>query len=250
MPPKLSLLPLVSLPPHDFQGAENDDQRIGPEDWAAYWKASLAEAGIDELELAPFGFSCVDARSLKRESTLRRIISSHYADLVTWLDHGAKGPSGALLDNTSSLSGGVVLLVDDEPFVEPGCCASLDDIAGWGALAKHSGPDELTVWAGHDLWSPRGRRDPSSGNVVLRRVGDGYNHGADVEIIEFPPEILEAAVTQTLDDLVALSQRIAATFPSTIDPRKARRVSAHIAGIDERLVDPHHPTPPTPPTRG
>ncbi|MFO0660154.1 MAG: hypothetical protein U0165_10030 [Polyangiaceae bacterium] len=115
----IELVPLVSLQPHDFQNRENDDTRIDPEDWAAYWKASLTESGIDELELSSLGFSCVDARSLTRPSTLKQLLHVLYADLVEWVDHGAKGPSGALLDDMSSLTGGIALVIDGEPFVEP-----------------------------------------------------------------------------------------------------------------------------------
>ncbi|MFO0660153.1 MAG: hypothetical protein U0165_10025 [Polyangiaceae bacterium] len=105
-----------------------------------------------------------------------------------------------------------------------------------GALAQHTRSEELSVWAGHDLWSPRGRFDSSSKRLSLRRVGDGYNHNAEVVTIELNPADLRQAFEQTQGELIALSRRIADVFPTVVDRRKARRISAHIVGLDEHLV--------------
>ena len=250
----ISLLPLVSLSPHDFHDPARDADRVEPDDWPAYWRASLAESGIDELELSPLAFSCVDARSLTRPSTLSRILSAHAPEIDVWVNAGAKGPTGALLDQISTLSGGIALFLDGEPFVEPGCCASLDDLSEWAALTELTplepsvevdvelgvgpgidrgvGPAERTVWAGHDLWSPRAHLD-ATGAIVIRRVGDGYNHAAVVETVVLDPTSLANAIETTRASLVTLAMAISGVLGDRMDPRKARKIACHLAGIDE-----------------
>lgn len=84
-----------------------------------------------------------------------------------------EGPE-AILEASSSLSGGHILHDGALPLLKPGCCGALDTIAEWRAALDHRSASPLTVWNGHpwvDLRALEAR--DGSDRLELWQAGDG-----------------------------------------------------------------------------
>lgn len=135
----LKLTPVVEFEPYFFQSKDRespiDSISDTPQDWADYWKNSLADSGI--LDIDPY-WECswfIEVSKLTPE-IVEILLNKRYKSNVE---------SGKFY----SLSGGYVLESETTLLATPHCCGSIRDISEWEAASIWTGTDEMYLWIGH-----------------------------------------------------------------------------------------------------
>jgi len=115
------LIPVVELPPHDFMTVErpspHNSGREAPEAWRAWWKAALADAGIELEPLRYPGSWSVPLDALVDAPAIVTIAMT-------------------MGERSRGLPGGYALGSDDEVLWHDGCCAGLADLAEWRTVLE------------------------------------------------------------------------------------------------------------------
>jgi hypothetical protein len=134
----LRLIPVLEFEPGRFQtqAYEYPQGTAGeyPQEWHCYWKNSLADAGIGELEPYAVASWLVEVAKLTPE------IMTIYLHKVEAID-----PEN---NQAGSLAGGYILQAD-EIEIAPQCCGSLADISAWEMAADCQETTATMLWIGH-----------------------------------------------------------------------------------------------------
>jgi hypothetical protein len=137
----LSLIPVLEFEPAVYADPARPSPRWTPDetpqDWAAYWRAALNDAGIDELTPLRAGGWRVPITHVTRPSTLRTLITT----IMNRAD-----PQGAA--QVPVLPGGYALVGGDAT-IEPGCCSDFSTLHDWRDAARWQRPALKMVWIGH-----------------------------------------------------------------------------------------------------
>lgn len=135
----LKLIPVVEFEPSFFQSPDRENPIYSnndePQDFADYWKNSLADSGIvgidPYLEYSWF----VDVSRLTPE-IVKILLNKRY-------EYDEES------NEFSSLSGGYILEEGTTLLATPHCCGSLIDISEWENACDWTGSDETSLWIGH-----------------------------------------------------------------------------------------------------
>jgi hypothetical protein len=135
----LKLIPVIEFEPGFFQSDDRSNPIVSnndtPQDWAEYWKNSLADSGI--VGIAPY-WKCsffVEVSQLTPE-IVKILLEKRYENSVE-------------SNEFYSLSGGYVL-EDGTIFLStPHCCGSIRDIREWEDASNWTNTDEMHLWIGH-----------------------------------------------------------------------------------------------------
>src|SRR5437868_6676648 len=114
----ISLIPVIEFEPARYATRERQPPPITAQHdtqaWEAYWRASLSDAGIDELHpFRPGGWQ-VPITQLVRPSTLRTILEAQLKHVET-------------ADTLATFPGGYIL-ASGEIAIGPGCCSDLSTL--------------------------------------------------------------------------------------------------------------------------
>lgn len=134
----LRLIPVIEFEPGRFQTQAYEyphgTAEEYPNQWHCYWKNSLADAGIDDLEPYAAASWLVEVAKLTPE------IMAIYLNKVEAID-----PEN---NEAGSLAGGYILQAD-EMEIAPQCCGSLADISEWEMAADCQQTTASMLWIGH-----------------------------------------------------------------------------------------------------
>jgi hypothetical protein len=137
------LIPVVEFEPSSFSHENRSSPSVAgdkdPEAWQRYWKNSLADSGITELD--PVGYSWLaHVADITRPETIATILRVYFQDrkIETLND----------LEFISSIDGGYILKAETHT-IYPTCCVSLEDIEGWEIASDWREPKWKMIWIGH-----------------------------------------------------------------------------------------------------
>jgi hypothetical protein len=134
----LRLIPVLEFEPGRFQTQAYECPHGTaweyPNEWHHYWKNSLADAGIGDLEPYAVASWLVELAKLTPENI------AIYLNKVEAIDPET--------NEAGSLAGGYILQAD-EIEITPQCCGSLADIAEWEMAADCQETTATMLWIGH-----------------------------------------------------------------------------------------------------
>ncbi|MBD3673846.1 MAG: hypothetical protein HUJ26_10010 [Planctomycetaceae bacterium] len=219
----IELKPVVELEPSSFS-TENRTSPQGsfrdmPDAWDHYWRASMADSGITEINpIFPGSWHIATAEfsTFNLEKYLGVIVD----------DWGGLSS----LDNRDSrpvLNGGLALCSKDSGvIVEPTCCSDLGDIANWKAAVAFEGEHWETLWIGHP-WLSMKFRQP------WLLLSDLHESNDPVERWAVKPDELGHAVSAAEAELSRLSKVIASVLVNCGYKGDAVSMSLKLVGLDD-----------------
>jgi hypothetical protein len=140
----MQLIPVISFEPSSFQTQQRElppglvDEY--PFEWYHYWKNSLADSGITDIEPCYPDSWLVEINKLTTSNLEILLVKQHQID-QDWLKTDA--------DNVGSFSGGYIFSCETAHIL-PECCGSLMDIAHWEMASQWiDTTTETLLWIGH-----------------------------------------------------------------------------------------------------
>lgn len=197
----MKLIPVVEFEPATYQKHKHispagtiDENR---DEWAAYWKASLADSGIEGLEPYAPGSWLVRVEAIHQPIVIEQLLKRHLA-------HVESTPDATTVDYVQALSGGYVFETD-ETIIYPQCCGDLGDIHEWKKAVSFSNEGEEMLWIGHPWLMMKSIDDTS----IQIRETDEYDELAMLEPITLQRTLLQTAIDVAEAELAHFHQRIA-----------------------------------------
>jgi hypothetical protein len=140
MKDKLKISAVIELNASEYTDEEypypNGSRYEFPREWRDYWKTSLKDSGLTEVEQIITGIPFVNIATIE-DSELNTIVEVQLAD--TSLEN---------LEEIIPFEGGIVVELNDLNII-PQCCVSLSDFQEWEEILKCE-PNEWTqIWIGH-----------------------------------------------------------------------------------------------------
>jgi hypothetical protein len=133
----LRLIPVIEFEPSAFsQSQRTSPQSADPAEWRCYWKESLADSGITELDPVDDTW-LVRVQDVTNLATINTFLRAKLRDV------------DAIPDHLISLNGGYILQTDDLFSIYPTCCGSLEDIKSWERAVTYRKPEWTEIWIGH-----------------------------------------------------------------------------------------------------
>lgn len=136
--PKLQLLPVVELEPHDL-GIETFGELHKSGEWPDYWAAKLGELSLRPLCPGSWYVS-IDQFASKAQFDL--IVRSHFGGEPTLNDLED-------LDGMGPLAGGLAFMRGNVLELGPSCCCDVADVGAWRAAIERGEP----LYIGHGEYS-------------------------------------------------------------------------------------------------
>jgi hypothetical protein len=142
----VSLIPVIEFEPASYSKQTRQSPSVSsreePRGWELYWRDSLGDSGIDELDAYRPGGWNVPIAALTRPSTLRAMLDAAFGQVDAALED--KVPT----DEIPMLAGGYILRADSGE-IEPGCCSDFAKIDSWMEAAAWHSSDWKMIWIGH-----------------------------------------------------------------------------------------------------
>jgi len=137
------LIPVVEFEPSSFSREDRSIPSVtgdeDPEAWQRYWKESLADSGITELNSVGYSW-LVRVATIARPETLTTMLRIYLQDRkYETLDD---------LEFVRPIDGGYVLKTKTHTIL-PTCCVSLEDITSWAIAGEWREPEWIQIWIGH-----------------------------------------------------------------------------------------------------
>lgn len=215
-----TLIPVIEFAPGNYATQERNfpeyEDRMG---WDNYWRRSLADVEIVELEPIQQASWFVATSQLTLHSTLQTMLEVQFEEVDEWD-----------IEEIPPLPGGYVLRQDEETLLEPGCCGDLGDLREWRDACESREAQWQVVWIGHP-WThvsavgerlaflePSEESSPKKANVILR-----------VE-----RQDLAKAIETASQEVKALAERLIPIVAELVPPDVCakRVVQVLVAGID------------------
>ncbi|MGF1578515.1 MAG: hypothetical protein ACFCD0_04045 [Gemmataceae bacterium] len=223
--PDIELVPVLEFDPSVLSPSSRQTPRASceeaPEEWAQFWKDSLADAGIFHLKPVKPTSWFVPARDLTDLGNVHKFLNAIFAD---WGGMDAvQEPDYAPL-----FTGGLALVANQGDVVfEPDYASDLEDLYDWRAAVDYRDEYWTSLWAGHPWLSLR------------------FDHpwlilNDPVEGVEPPdrwavaPEDLEFAVVAAERELEIFAQRLQPVLRLMGLRKKSRALAYHLAGLGTR----------------
>lgn len=194
----ITLTPVIEFSPVDYSDrpspAAPGNQDVAA--WQQWWRDSLADAGITELE--EVGTWSVHITEITRPETLATLLRTKlkqheiHTQIASFDD----------LQPLRSFYGGYVLQTDAAS-IYPNCCGTLADLSEWETAANRREPTWLSIWIGHP-WVYCRYRAP-----LLEFTAPTEKNAEDVEpAFTVDPAALSAAVETARATVTAFGERI------------------------------------------
>lgn len=218
----LQLVPVVELAPWPYARSERampeGSAYAVPEAWQLYWKASLADSGIHDLEpLRPASF-LVPLHRLTTPHVLRRLLQ---VEFVTQSFSGEEEDA----ENLGALSGGHALLEAGRVVIEPRCCGDLGDLRSWwnAALRRDGG-----FWIGH----PQVEAAQEEGGLVLREAEEFFMGAPSLRAWRMSLDALARAIPSAIEEQESFSRRLEPILAELLSPALAPELARRLAGLE------------------
>ena len=135
------LIPVIELSPLTFASQSHESPKVSlaedPIGWENYWRACLADAGIEGIDPYTPGSNLVAISELVDLGIIRKVLGCHFEDCD--LED---------LSTICTLYGGLYLSAGDR-LIAPGCCGDLSNISDWRRASQHIAESWEMVWIGH-----------------------------------------------------------------------------------------------------
>jgi len=204
---KLKLVPVMELEPSSFSKSElpfpNETGSESPQAWDEYWRNSLNQSGISDLEPYELGSWLVPLQQiLSKSKTFELILKSE-------LQNYECSNSNPDPDEFSSLSGGFIIEVNGDAIIYPQCCGSLENISEWKHFALSENDEEEMLWIGHP-WLMVKSLDKDT--LQLRKTAE-YGEPDEPVIITVNKKELLTALISCESELQKLNELLKDTLP-------------------------------------
>ena len=196
----LKFTPVLEFEPCDFSTNEKVSPKASfkenPEDWYHYWKESLADSNIINLEPYTKGSWFVPLSSITEESHLICYLENFFSDIEEDEDL-------TVIEQTSSLYGGYILEYKGS-ILYPQCCGTLEDLSEWeSSLNLRQGQTE-SIWIGH----PQLMASCIDDNTLRFDETCEYSSSTDLIEIEVTKTELTQAIQKAKNELKYFGKRI------------------------------------------
>lgn len=139
----VELIPVIEFEPFTYsqEGRRSPPVKLHQDSdaWYKYWKESLADSGITELEPVENSW-LVRVVDLTQPNTIAKLLRVHLGDQMVEIPDD--------LESIGPLNGGYVLKTETHLLL-PTCCVSLEDIKSWEEALCWQQPAWTPVWIGH-----------------------------------------------------------------------------------------------------
>ncbi|MCD9014467.1 hypothetical protein [Parachryseolinea silvisoli] len=109
-----------------------------PEEWNQFWKKCISDKNLGHLESIRKGSYLVDIRTL-RDDDLVEILKNELKE-VELLDFE---------EQVGKINGGIVLMDNNEIYIEPTCCGDIGNMKEWEKISQHASNQWNELWIGH-----------------------------------------------------------------------------------------------------
>ncbi len=222
----MKLIPVVEFEPFTFQTVEREhptDYGIdNPQSWDDYWRNSLADSGIINIE--PYRMRSWFIEASKLTPKIVEILLNK-----TYKIHDKTATS---LEEIGSLSGGYVLEVSKTVQITPQCCGSLEDIEEWETASDWNNTKEMMLWIGHPWLMVSSVSDR---HLQIRRTAE-YGKPDEPVLITIDRHKLKKAIIVAREQLDIFKQVLLVALPKAF-PHLLNDFSSPTADkIAEKLI--------------
>ncbi|MBD0404520.1 hypothetical protein [Flammeovirga sp. EKP202] len=138
----MKLINTIEIEPWDYSKNEYDlpskTKAEDPEAWSNYWLKCISDSNLQNLKSIAPGSFLVDMKTVG-DFELKVILEEKLQDL---------DPS-EIEECLGRISGGIVIVENDNIIVEPNCCGDLSDILNWEEIGNASFNKWTSLWIGH-----------------------------------------------------------------------------------------------------
>ena len=218
----IRLTPVIELEPGAFSTQSHETPSGSaaelPDEWDKYWRASLFDSGISQINpIVPGSWhvSTTDMDSAQLEKVLRVIIDG-WGGISSLDDSDAK----------PVLNGGLALsAVEQDILIEPKCCSDLSDVANWKVAAACEKAEWEMLWIGHPFLSVKYQQP-------WLLLSDLHESNSPVERWSVKPGELKEAITVAESELLDFSKRIGSILNDWGYQGPTDKVSLMLAGLE------------------
>lgn len=197
----MKLIPVLELEPSLYAKQHREIPESSERDaWHSYWKESLADSGIENLEPYEHSSWLVPLDSILEPQIIAAVLNQHLGLTNT----RSQDTSLSLDERISPLPGGYILEIDENTKIRPQCCGTLEDLHNWKHALQSSGADEQTLWIGHPWLMVS-----SVANEHLR-LRETVEYGEPIDLIDIQVEKknLEQAIQWAEAKLIDFGNRL------------------------------------------
>lgn len=126
----------------DNKQENQEDLRLG------YWKKSLADSGITDIEPIEKTSWLVDVEKIS-DTTLKILVENELKDVDT----------NNFEEELIALSGGIVISDNNKILITTNCCGDLTDLANWETVFQDNSNEWTQLWIGHPFVYYRNRNN-------------------------------------------------------------------------------------------
>ena len=216
----LQLIPVIEFEPGKFQSEDSELWNMydddDPKGWNNYWRNSLSESGITNLEPYETNSWLVETNKLTSEIVEVLLKKTHEIedDSITDPEEMGVGP----------LSGGYVLEVSDTVQITPNCCGGLENIKDWEEASNWMDTKETDLWIGHPQLYVKSL---DCHTLQIRRTAE-YGEPEEPVFITIDRHELKAAITDARKQLEIFRQVILFALPNVF-PHLFKEYSSPLA---------------------
>lgn len=185
------LLPVIELEPFDYRNEDSNytspgvSSKENPGAWEEYNQRCYSDAGLTNLKPIQKGSWFFEITRLSINNLriiLPQLITDHLESIETTMED--------MLDNLEEyaplISGGMVVVFDEQVLSIPGCCCGLEAINEWTDSLFPFGSNK-EIWVGHDgpneEWHIQYDTDDDLENMLITIAGKG-TYQIELELYE------------------------------------------------------------------
>lgn len=224
----MKLIPVVEFEPFAFQTVERespiDCSNDDPQSWDDYWRNSLADGGITNIE--PYEMSSWFVEVSK--------LTPKIVEILLNITYKVQDKTATSLEEMElgSLSGGYVLQVSKTVQITPQCCGGLEDIEDWETASNWMNTEEMMLWIGHP-WLMVSSVDDR--HLQIRRTAE-YGQPKEPVLITIDRNELKKAIIVAREQLDIFKQVLLVALPNAFSHLLNDSPSPTADEIAERLI--------------
>jgi len=221
----MQLSPVVEFEPFAFQAvARESPTDYDRQSWDDYWRNSLADSGITDIDPYQRGSWFVEVDKL----------TSEIVEILLHKTYKVCDRTATSLEEmiSGSLSGGYVFEVSNTVQIMPQCCGDLENIRQWETASNWMKTEEMMLWIGHP-WLMVSSID--SQYLQIRRTAE-YGEPEEPVLITIDRYELKNAIIVAKEQLDIFKQVLLAALPSVFPHLLDDLRSPTANALAERLI--------------